>query len=95
MRDAISHVVGNASLAAQSLTLLFLSSAKTGWLGRTVAERYSEQSEIDEHRRQAMAGPGPAQTRLIDTYLTPGASVVDIWCAAGRWSTWHSSGTPS
>ena len=84
MRDAISTIVGGLSLAVQSLALLFLSSAKTGRLGRTVAERYSERSEIDEHRRQAIAGPGPAQSRLIETYLTPGASVVDIGCAAGR-----------
>jgi len=84
VRDAISTVVGNVSLAVQSLTLLFMSSAKPGLLGQSVAERYSERSEIDEHRRQAMAGPGPAQTRLIETYLTPGASVVDIGCAAGR-----------
>jgi 2-polyprenyl-3-methyl-5-hydroxy-6-metoxy-1,4-benzoquinol methylase len=84
VRDAISTIVGNVSLAVQSVALLFLSSAKTGWLGRTVAERYSERSEIDEHRRQAMAGPGPAQTRLLDSYLKPGADVVDIGCAAGR-----------
>lgn len=84
MRDAIFHVVGNASLAVQSLTLLFLTSAKTGWLGRTVAERYSERREIEEHRRQAIAGLGPAQTRLLERSLKPGASVVDIGCAAGR-----------
>jgi 2-polyprenyl-3-methyl-5-hydroxy-6-metoxy-1,4-benzoquinol methylase len=84
VRDAISTAVGNVSLALQSLALLFLSSTRAGRLGRTVAERYSERSEIDEHRRQAMAGPGSAQTRLIEAYLTPGASVVDIGCAAGR-----------
>ena len=84
MREAISNVVGNVSLAVQSLTLLFFPSAKAGWLGRTVAEKYSDRPEIDEHRRQAIAGPGPTQSRLIETYLTPGASVIDIGCAAGR-----------
>jgi SAM-dependent methyltransferase len=79
VRHAISSIVGNVSLAAQSLTLLFRTSPSTG-----VAEKYSEPSEIDEHRRQAIAGPGPAQTELLDTYLKPSASVVDIGCAAGR-----------
>jgi ubiquinone/menaquinone biosynthesis C-methylase UbiE len=84
VREAISNVVGNVSLAVQSLTLLFSPSARTEWLGRTVAEKYSDRSEIDEHRRQAIAGPGPTQARLLETYLEPGASVVDIGCAAGR-----------
>ncbi|HMH50566.1 MAG TPA: methyltransferase domain-containing protein, partial [Candidatus Acidoferrum sp.] len=84
MRAAISNAVGNVSLAVQSFTLLFLPSAQTRWLGRTVAEKYSEQSEVDEHRRQAVAGPRPAQTRLLERYLKPGARVVDIGCAVGR-----------
>jgi 2-polyprenyl-3-methyl-5-hydroxy-6-metoxy-1,4-benzoquinol methylase len=84
VRAAISNAVGNVSLAVQSLTLLFLPSSKTGRLGRTVAEKYSERSEVDEHRRQAVAGPRPAQTRLLERYLKPGARVVDIGCAAGR-----------
>ena len=84
MRDAISNAVGNVSLAVQSLTLLFFSSAKTGWLGRTVAEKYSDRPEIVEHRRQAIAGPGPAQSRLLDAFLKPADVIVDIGCAAGR-----------
>jgi SAM-dependent methyltransferase len=84
VRATISNAVGSVSLAVQSLTLLFLPSAKTGWLGRTVTEKYSQPSEIDEHRRQALAGPGPAQTRLLEDHLKPGADVVDIGCAAGR-----------
>jgi 2-polyprenyl-3-methyl-5-hydroxy-6-metoxy-1,4-benzoquinol methylase len=84
VRAAISNAVGNVSLAVQSLTLLFLPSAKTRWLGRTVAEKYSERSEVDEHRRQAVAGPRPAQMRLLERYLKPGARVVDIGCAVGR-----------
>jgi len=74
----------NLSLALQSFTLLFTSSAQAGRLGRTVTERYAEPLEITEHRRQALAGPGPAQARLLDTYLEPGVDVVDIGCAAGR-----------
>jgi 2-polyprenyl-3-methyl-5-hydroxy-6-metoxy-1,4-benzoquinol methylase len=84
VRETISNVVGTVSLAVQSLTLLFFSPARSGWLGRTVAEKYSERTEIEEHRRQAIAGPRPAQARLLDTYLKPGASVIDIGCAAGR-----------
>ena len=84
MRDAISNAVGSVSLAVQSLTLLFFSPAKTGGLGRTVAEKYSDRPEIDEHRRQAIAGPGPAQSRLLDAFLKPADVVVDIGCAAGR-----------
>jgi len=84
VREAISNAVGNVSLAVQSFTLLFSSPAKSGWLGRTVAEKYSDRTEIEEHRRQAMAGPGPAQALLLDTHLKPGASVIDIGCAAGR-----------
>jgi 2-polyprenyl-3-methyl-5-hydroxy-6-metoxy-1,4-benzoquinol methylase len=84
VRHALTSVVGNFSLAVQSLTLLFLSSARAGRLGQTVADRYSDRTEIEEHRRQAITGPGPAQARLLDTYLKPGAGVIDIGCAAGR-----------
>jgi 2-polyprenyl-3-methyl-5-hydroxy-6-metoxy-1,4-benzoquinol methylase len=81
---ALASFVGNVSLALQSLALVFLPSAKTRWLGRTVSEKYSDGPEIEEHRRQALAGPGPAQSRLLDTYLKPDANVIDIGCAAGR-----------
>jgi 2-polyprenyl-3-methyl-5-hydroxy-6-metoxy-1,4-benzoquinol methylase len=84
VRHAIGNVLASCSLAAQSFALLFLSSTRAGWLGRTVAERYGERFEIEEHRRQAIAGPGPVQARLLDAYLKPGAAVVDIGCAAGR-----------
>jgi tRNA (uracil-5-)-methyltransferase TRM9 len=84
VRQVIANLVGHLSLALQSLTLLFLPTAKARWLGRTVAEKYSDQAEIEEHRDQALRGPGPTQRRLLETYLTPGAEVVDIGCAAGR-----------
>jgi len=84
VRHAIADVVGVVSLALQSLTLLFTSTARAPRLGRTVADRYSDRAEIDEHRRQAIAGPAPAQTRLLDGHLPAGASVLDIGCAAGR-----------
>jgi 2-polyprenyl-3-methyl-5-hydroxy-6-metoxy-1,4-benzoquinol methylase len=84
VRGAIANVVTDLSLALQSLALLFLPSARTRWLGRTVSEKYSDQSEIEEHRRQAIDGPGAAQRRLIEGFLKPGVDVVDIGCAAGR-----------
>ncbi|MBI2789295.1 MAG: methyltransferase domain-containing protein [Elusimicrobia bacterium] len=79
VRHAISSVVGNISLAAQSVTLLFLTAPRTG-----VVEKYGDWSEVDEHRRQAIEGPGPAQTELLETYLKPEARVLDIGCAVGR-----------
>lgn len=84
MRHSIANLVGVLSLAVQSLTLLFTSAARSPALGRTVADRYSDRAETDEHRRQAIAGLGPAQTQLLDRYLAPGAAVLDIGCAAGR-----------
>jgi SAM-dependent methyltransferase len=90
---AITRIVGAFSLAVQSLTLLFSSTKKAAWLGRTVARKYSEPIEIEEHRRQAIAGPAPRQARLLDSYLKPGADIVDIGCAAGRFCfTVHARG---
>ena len=81
---AIVDTFGKVALAAQSLALLFSQAPRTAWLGATVSRKYSDQIEIEEHRRQALDGPAPVQAWMLDTYLTPGARVVDIGCAAGR-----------
>ena len=85
MLDIAADACGKLSLAVQSITLLFSKSSAAAWLGATVASKYSEPTEIEEHRCQALAGPTPGQIRFLETHLEPGGSVVDIGCAAGRY----------
>jgi len=85
MLDVTADIFGRLFLAVQSITLLFSKSSTAAWLGATVASKYSEPVELEEHRRQALAGPAPGQVRFLEAHLDPGGTVVDVGCAAGRY----------
>ena len=86
MARRLGDVITRFGVFAQSLALVWSSGAGTSRLHESVVKKYSVPIEVDEHRRQALAGPTSRQAALLDAHLLMGDRVVDIGCAAGRHS---------
>jgi len=82
----LGDVIGRLGLLAHSVRLVFSSGAAASRLNESVVRKYSVPIEVDEHRRQALAGPTSRQAALLDAHLFAGDRVVDIGCAVGRHS---------
>ncbi len=86
MARYLADAVTRLGLFIQSLTLVWSSGALKSRLRESVVRKYSVPIEVDEHRRQALAGPTSRQAALLDAHLVAGDRVVDIGCAVGRHS---------